>query len=91
MSNNEGKRIAGKTFSTPDPDDQLDPALVARALAAFEEIDRQRAAAPPDTTPAEPLPERFHDDMVGTEYEPWVRELWAERERKRQQQNESGD
>ncbi|MFD6156087.1 hypothetical protein ACFWF7_24120 [Nocardia sp. NPDC060256] len=91
MSNNEGKRIAGKTFRTPDPDDQLDPALVARALAAFEEIDRQRAAAPPDTTPAEPLPERFHDDMIGTEYEPWVREVWAERERKRQQQNKSGD
>ncbi|MFI6995927.1 hypothetical protein [Nocardia sp. NPDC050175] len=91
MSENEDLHIGGKIVSTTPPDKMPSPELVARALAAFEEIDRQRAAAPPDTTPAEPLPERFHDDMIGTEYEPWVRELWAERERKRQQQNESGD
>lgn len=91
MSNAKGEWIAGKTFSTPDPDDQLDPELVARALALSAEQTRYLASLPPEAAPAEPLPERFHDDMVGTEYEPWYRELWAQRKRKRQQHNESGD
>lgn len=91
MSKDDGEWIAGKTFSTPGPDDQPDPELVAHALAVFAEYDRKRAESPEDIPPPVTLPERFHDDMVGTEYEPWYRELQAERARKRQQDNESGE
>ncbi|WP_405165511.1 hypothetical protein OG203_10635 [Nocardia sp. NBC_01499] len=37
MNNNEGNRIAGKTFSTPD--EPPNPKLVAHALAIFAEYD----------------------------------------------------
>ncbi|MEU0870937.1 hypothetical protein [Nocardia brasiliensis] len=85
-------RIGGKTFTRGLP--PLDPDLIAQAMAMSAEMDRERAAMPVGPTPSEPgtaLPERFHDDCIGTEYEPWYRDLQAKRARERQQHNDSGE
>ncbi|MFE7799428.1 hypothetical protein [Nocardia sp. NPDC057440] len=75
-----GERIGGKTFEDPNPNDPIDPALLAEANAAFAAFN----ARPPQYNPAD-LPERFRDDLVGTEFEHIYRAAEARRQKDRGQ------
>ncbi|MFQ6393152.1 hypothetical protein ACLMAJ_06850 [Nocardia sp. KC 131] len=74
------ERIGGKIF---DPhgydDDPIDPELLAKANAAFAELNSRE----PEYNPAD-LPERFRDDLVGTEFEHVYREAEERRRRDRE-------
>jgi hypothetical protein len=59
-----GVTIGGKTFEEPDPNDPIDPELLAEANAAFAEFNSRE----PELNPAD-LPSRFRDDLLGTEFE----------------------
>ncbi|MFC6011114.1 hypothetical protein [Nocardia lasii] len=71
-------RAFGKTFEYSS--DPIDPELLAEAEAAFARGNALRAQARAQgESSGEEEPERFHDDMVGTEYEEWYRRTRAER------------
>ncbi|MBE3088011.1 MAG: hypothetical protein IMZ71_02690 [Chloroflexi bacterium] len=55
--------------------------MLAEAEAAFARGNalRAQARAQGGPTTGEEEPERFHDDMIGTEYEDWYRQKRAER------------
>ncbi|MGY0500866.1 hypothetical protein ACWZHB_20460 [Nocardia sp. FBN12] len=69
------ERIAGKTFKDTQ-DNPPSPELLTEAEAAFAKLNADRALTP---VSGEEEPERFHDDMVGTEYEDWYRQKRAQR------------
>ncbi len=60
------ERIGGGIFDYDD-NEPLDPEILAKAEAAFAEFE----AREPQIRYAD-LPERFHDDLVGTEFEGWT-------------------
>ncbi|WP_446223332.1 hypothetical protein ACTWPB_27175 [Nocardia sp. IBHARD005] len=64
----EKYEIGGKIFEQSS--ESIDPDLLAEAQAALAKGDALRAKARArGELASEGLPERFHDDMVGTEYE----------------------
>ncbi|WP_330228765.1 hypothetical protein OHA40_21955 [Nocardia sp. NBC_00508] len=66
------EKAFGKTFR---PGRTIDPEYLAKANAMLEEF----AARAPEMHPAD-LPERFRDDLAGTEYDQWYREREAQRQ-----------
>ncbi|MFQ6397072.1 hypothetical protein ACLMAJ_26870 [Nocardia sp. KC 131] len=58
------ERIGGKIFRPSDPDNPIPPELMAKAMAAFAELN----AREPEYDPGD-LPPRFRDDLLGTEFE----------------------
>ncbi|MBF6337768.1 hypothetical protein IU450_17965 [Nocardia abscessus] len=72
-------RAFGKTFSPGSPDD-IPPDVRAAAEAAFAEFD----ARPPQVN-WDDLPERFKDDLAGTEKDEWYRQSNTEEARDRRE------
>ncbi|MGV9971351.1 hypothetical protein [Nocardia beijingensis] len=84
----EKERAFGKLWG---PGRDVSPEILAQAEAAFEEFN----ARPPQVHPAD-LPERFRDDLAGTESDEWYQqqrarhaEEWARERQQRQQGNPS--
>ncbi|MEV6059353.1 hypothetical protein [Nocardia asteroides] len=76
--------IGGKIFEYSS--DPIDPDLLAEAEAAFARGNALRAQERAQGEPVgEEEPERFHDDMIGTEYEEWYRQKRADRATRDQQ------
>jgi hypothetical protein len=76
------EEIAGKTFYAPGeldiPPSTAEEIAEAKSMfAAFEQ--RSQQVAPEDRVPQ---PERYGDDMMGTEYEAWYLEQRAERKKR---------
>jgi hypothetical protein len=71
-------RAIGKTFGVPVHD--IPPEVRAAAEAAFAEFD----ARPPQMN-ADDLPERFKDDLAGTERDEWYRQSNTEEARDRRE------
>ncbi|MEU2038966.1 hypothetical protein [Nocardia niwae] len=68
-------RAIGKTWSPGRPDD-IPPEVMAGARAAFAEFNARPAQIHPDD-----LPERFRDDLAGTEADEWYRQQNTEEAR----------
>ncbi|WP_433197372.1 hypothetical protein ACQP1G_00845 [Nocardia sp. CA-107356] len=67
------KKIAGKTFLSPG-DEGAPPPLSAEEIEAANRMAdefRAKSLAVPDSERIH-LPERFHDDLNGTEFEGWT-------------------
>jgi hypothetical protein len=64
------KKIAGKTFSTPEEAGVTPPteAEVARARKLFDEFQREVNSVPEEDRATEVSP-KFWDDISGTEYD----------------------
>jgi hypothetical protein len=71
-------RAIGKTFGVPVHD--IPPEVRAAAEAAFAEFD-----ARPAQMNADDLPERFKDDLAGTERDEWYRQSNTEEARDRRE------
>jgi hypothetical protein len=65
------KRIAGKTFSTPEEAGVTPPTEeeLARARKLFDEFEKKIDAVPPEDRIKDVSP-KFWDDISGTEYDP---------------------
>jgi hypothetical protein len=65
------KKIAGKTFSTPEEAGVTPPTEeeLARARRLFDEFQKEVDAVPEEDRPTEISP-KFWDDISGTEYDP---------------------
>lgn len=66
------EEVAGKVFSTAEEAGVTplsDEEMVAARKRAREARERWEAADAPDR---DSVPDRFHDDLVGTEYEGWT-------------------
>ncbi|WP_148310892.1 hypothetical protein [Nocardia brasiliensis] len=82
------EEVGGKIFYSPEEaaaagfelSTEAEKAAALAELAAHEQ--RLRQVAPEDRLP--PPPERFHDDLSGTEYEEWARLQRVERARHRE-------
>jgi hypothetical protein len=64
------KRIAGKTFSTPEEAGVTPPTEeeLARARKLFDEFEKKIDAVPPEDRVKDVSP-KFWDDISGTEYD----------------------
>ncbi len=80
------REFAGKIFYSPEESGPLDPEMVALAEAHWEnykkeleaeaEAKKQPGYTPP---PYKEVDGRFgRDDFVGTEYEEWATQAWAD-------------
>ncbi len=66
------KKMAGKTFSTPEEAGVTPPTEeeLAHARKVFDEVQEQMDRLPESARWTE-VPKRFRDDTSGTEYEGW--------------------
>ncbi|WP_073873198.1 hypothetical protein [Mycobacterium paraffinicum] len=65
------RKIAGKTFSTPEEAGVTPPTEeeLAEARRSFDEFEQKISAVAPEDRPTDVSP-KFWDDISGTEYDP---------------------
>lgn len=75
----EREHIGGKTFERTPPG-AIDPETLAKASAAFEQLERDRAQLPPDAPRGDYTDAGGAHEFDGTEFEDWARQRHAERQ-----------